>query len=188
MTAADLHREFGHVSTLPSSVSQRQPESEVVALAQERDQLAAEVLELRHRLLTSRDHAIGCEAETGRARADLGRIQVQLNLSRNAVEEAAIEFDLYRQATALDKHEHNLAVAEMIRQHERIVADRLEHIHQLAGEVGQLREENVRLNAQAEAFGRDAAAMRNSRTWRIGSMFTGPAARLRSAGLKRPRT
>jgi hypothetical protein len=188
MTAADLHREFGPVSSLPSSVSQRQPESEVIALAHERDHLAAEVLELRHRLLTSRDHAIGCEAETGRARADLGRIQVELSVTRNAVEEAAIEFDLYRQATALDKHEHNLAVAEMIRHHERIVADRIEHINQLAGEIGQLREENIRVNALAEAFGRDAAAMRSSRTWRIGSMITGPAARFRSAKLKRPRT
>jgi SAM-dependent methyltransferase len=54
-----------------------EPEAETAALEAEKAALQAQISEFKHRLLTSRDHAIGAEATAARAVIDLAKVNAQ---------------------------------------------------------------------------------------------------------------
>lgn len=62
-----------------------EPESRLAQLERENQDLRAEVIEARHRLLVNRDHVVGTEAEIGRLNRDVLRLQAEVVTSRKKV-------------------------------------------------------------------------------------------------------
>jgi predicted nucleic acid-binding Zn-ribbon protein len=62
-----------------------EPEPRLAQLERENQDLRAEVIEARHRLLVNRDHVVGTEAEIGRLNRDVLRMQGELITARKKI-------------------------------------------------------------------------------------------------------
>jgi chromosome segregation ATPase len=60
-------------------------EARLARLERENQDLRAEAIEARHRLLVNRDHTIGTEAEIGRLNRDILRLQAEVVTSRKRI-------------------------------------------------------------------------------------------------------
>jgi 2-polyprenyl-3-methyl-5-hydroxy-6-metoxy-1,4-benzoquinol methylase len=132
----------------------------------------AEVADLRHRLLSSRDHAIGAEAESGRMRVDNERMTVELARSR-----AELDSLRARLPDIANFKEHQFELARMRRLYEEL--------REQAAPLGELREvldvtrsELVATQERLAAADGELRGVRTSATWRIGRIFVAPVSTL----------
>ena len=153
----------------------------------------ADVEQLRHRLLASRDHAIGAEAESGRLRADNERMAVELARGR-------AELDALRARVPdianLKEHQYELArirrLYEELREQAAPLGAVLEDLNkaqqdlQAAQQEVQVAQANLQLaraelattQEQLTATDAELAAVRRSTTWRIGRVVIAPLSRV----------
>ncbi len=121
-----------------------------------------EVTELRHRLLASRDHAIGAEAEAGRLRAQHNRVMAELTGCRVEVE------TLRGQVPDMaNLREHQYELARMRRLYE--------DLREAAAPLGSVLAELESTKQRLAAVDAQLADIKGSRTWRIGRLFVAPA-------------
>jgi len=128
------------------------------------DALTAELEQSRHRLLTSRDHAIGAEAEAGQLRSQKAQIAAELAHCRAELEST-----------------RESAAAELARCRAELESARgsaLESTQESAVELARCRAE---LESARERLGRselEITAVRSSTTWRLGRAVVAPVSRL----------
>ena len=146
----------------------------------------ADVADLRHRLLASRDHAIGAEAESGRLRADNERMTVEL--SRNRVELHDLRA---RVPDVADFEEHQRELARMRRLYEELreqaaplggVLEELnlaqQDLQASRSDLAMTRRSLAEADSALAAAHSELDAVRSSTTWRIGRAVVGPLSRL----------
>jgi 2-polyprenyl-3-methyl-5-hydroxy-6-metoxy-1,4-benzoquinol methylase len=146
----------------------------------------ADVEDLRHRLLASRDHAIGAEAESGRLRTDNERLTVELVRSR-----AELDTLRARVPDIANLEEHQRELARMRRLYEELreqaaplggVLQDLELARQdlqaAQGNLRSARSELVTTQQRLAATETELGAIRSSSTWRIGRAVVGPLSKL----------
>ena len=153
----------------------------------------ADVADLRHRLLASRDHAIGAEAESGRLRTDNERVTVELARSR-----AELDALRARVPDIANLKEHQYELARMRRLYEELqeqaaplgtVLEELNTAQQVLqvaqqdlqaarSEAATTRQQLAEVDGELAATRGELAAIRRSTTWRIGRAVVGPLSRV----------
>jgi 2-polyprenyl-3-methyl-5-hydroxy-6-metoxy-1,4-benzoquinol methylase len=139
----------------------------------------AEVADLRHRLLSSRDHAIGAEAESGRMRVDNERMTVELSRSRAELEACHRELDSLRARLPdiANFKQHQFELARMRRLYEEL-REQAAPLGSVMEELEVSRSELVASRQRLAAAEAELDGVRTSATWRIGRIFVAPLSRL----------
>ena len=123
----------------------------------------ATAAELRHRLLTSRDHAIGAEAEAGQLRSQKAQIAAELAHCRAELESTR------ESAAELARCRAGLESAR---------GSALESTRESAVELARCRAELESARERLRSSELEITAVRSSTTWRLGRAVVAPVSRL----------
>jgi 2-polyprenyl-3-methyl-5-hydroxy-6-metoxy-1,4-benzoquinol methylase len=139
----------------------------------------ADVEGLRHRLLASRDHAIGAEAETGRLRADNERMTSELIRGRAELHDLRA-----RIPDIADYQEHQRELARMRRLYEELretaapMGALMEDLNVAQQHLQLARSELATTQQRLALTDAELGAIRSSTTWRIGRAVVGPLSKV----------